>query len=95
MYENYNSRKPENIAVILGDHDLDKEDKTYHVIANVTRIILHPCFDSISYDNDIALLELSKTITFQKHIQPVCIPSYGLNYFIFLRKSIVNSFGLF
>ncbi|XP_038660371.1 transmembrane protease serine 11C-like [Scyliorhinus canicula] len=43
---------------------------------NIRKIIVHPDYDHpISFNNDIALLELSSPLTFNDFIQPICLPS--------------------
>ncbi|RWS07578.1 Trypsin-like serine protease 3 [Dinothrombium tinctorium] len=37
------------------------------------RIEVHPDFDKLSYENDIALIKLNSPLVFSKHIIPVCI----------------------
>lgn len=41
----------------------------------VSAIIRHRNFDSNTYNHDIALLKLRKTVEFNKNIRPVCLPS--------------------
>ncbi|KAK2884826.1 hypothetical protein Q8A73_021300 [Channa argus] len=44
---------------------------------NVSEIVLHPKFDSRTYDNDIALVKLSSPVTFTDYIRPVCLAASG------------------
>ncbi|XP_023648055.1 serine protease 27-like [Paramormyrops kingsleyae] len=39
----------------------------------VSRVIVHPLYDSQTHDNDIALMQLSATVTFTDYVQPVCL----------------------
>nr|XP_046255324.1 suppressor of tumorigenicity 14 protein homolog isoform X2 [Scatophagus argus] len=41
----------------------------------VKRIISHPDYNQMTYDYDIALLELSEPLQFTNTIQPICLPS--------------------
>uniref|UniRef100_A0A667XE49 Peptidase S1 domain-containing protein n=1 Tax=Myripristis murdjan TaxID=586833 RepID=A0A667XE49_9TELE len=43
------------------------------VLRNVTRILVHPNYDSDTSDNDIALLRLSSPVKFTDYIRPVCL----------------------
>lgn len=70
-------RTPRKIVVIMGDHDQIKTDEAEHVVATVKRFFISKDFDKTTYDCDIALLQMTKHIKFQKHIQPACLPSYG------------------
>ncbi|GLD71279.1 uncharacterized protein AKAME5_002260000 [Lates japonicus] len=47
------------------------------VSRTVARIILHPNYDSITNNNDIALLKLSSPVTFTDYIRPVCLAAGG------------------
>ncbi|KAM8869239.1 suppressor of tumorigenicity 14 protein homolog [Spinachia spinachia] len=42
---------------------------------SVQRIITHPDYNQMTFDYDIALLELSKPLEFTNTIQPICLPS--------------------
>ncbi|CAM4626246.1 unnamed protein product [Leuciscus chuanchicus] len=46
---------------------------TNEISRNVVTIIVHPSYDSNTHDNDIALLRLSSTVTFNDYIRPVCL----------------------
>uniref|UniRef100_A0A673K9G3 Trypsin I-P1-like n=1 Tax=Sinocyclocheilus rhinocerous TaxID=307959 RepID=A0A673K9G3_9TELE len=41
------------------------------------QIINHPNYDRLSKDNDIALIELSSSVTFSDYIKPVCLAVVG------------------
>ncbi|XP_067284119.1 trypsin-like [Pseudorasbora parva] len=41
------------------------------------RIINHPNYNDSSHDNDIALVQLSSSVTFSKYIKPVCLAAAG------------------
>lgn len=41
----------------------------------VKRIVSHPDYNQMTYDYDIALLELSEPLEFTNTIQPICLPS--------------------
>lgn len=43
------------------------------VSRRVSRIVLHPNYDSDSSNNDIALLRLSSAVAFTDYIRPVCL----------------------
>merc|ERR1711936_841342 len=60
--------------VLLGEHDHCKAQGSF-VLASVVH--KHPNFDidSASVDNDIAILKLSKDLTFSDKIKPVCLPT--------------------
>uniref|UniRef100_A0A8C5FGI9 ST14 transmembrane serine protease matriptase a n=1 Tax=Gadus morhua TaxID=8049 RepID=A0A8C5FGI9_GADMO len=39
------------------------------------RIIPHPYYNEYTYDNDIALMELSSSVPYSDHIRPICMPA--------------------
>ncbi|XP_026108471.1 serine protease 27-like [Carassius auratus] len=43
----------------------------------VIQVINHPNYDSRSNDNDIALVQLSSSVTFSDYIKPVCLAAAG------------------
>ncbi|XP_039987606.1 ST14 transmembrane serine protease matriptase a [Xiphias gladius] len=42
---------------------------------NLKQIIPHPNYNTFTYDNDIALMELDSPVTYSDYIKPVCLPS--------------------
>ncbi len=46
---------------------------THEISRNVRTIIVHPSYDRNTHNNDIALLQLSSTVTFNDYIRPVCL----------------------
>uniref|UniRef100_A0A8C5PQR1 Suppressor of tumorigenicity 14 protein homolog n=1 Tax=Leptobrachium leishanense TaxID=445787 RepID=A0A8C5PQR1_9ANUR len=47
---------------------------------SIKRIVAHKYFNDFSYDNDIAMLELSSPVTYSDFIQPICIPEKTHNF---------------
>ncbi|XP_030264304.1 ST14 transmembrane serine protease matriptase a [Sparus aurata] len=39
------------------------------------QIIAHPNYNSFTFDNDIALMELSSPVTYSDYIRPICLPA--------------------
>ncbi|CAG7819783.1 unnamed protein product [Allacma fusca] len=64
------------IEVFLGSHDLtDEEDSRQYQSVNSSYILQHPGFDSKTGANDIAIIRLAELVTFDRHVQPVYLPS--------------------
>ncbi|XP_063315789.1 transmembrane protease serine 12-like [Pelobates fuscus] len=59
--------------VVFGLHVLSKPGRAK--VSLIQYIVIHPLFSISSMDNDIALLRLSKDVTFTKYISPICLPS--------------------
>ncbi|KAE8603575.1 hypothetical protein XENTR_v10014377 [Xenopus tropicalis] len=60
-------------TVVVGQYDLTKNaqgEKTFQV----NRIVTHPKFNQKTFDNDLALLELTSSVTASQSARPVCLP---------------------
>ncbi|KAM8825427.1 trypsin-1-like [Synchiropus picturatus] len=44
---------------------------------SVSQVINHESYNSVTFDNDISLLQLSSTVTFTNFIRPVCLAAEG------------------
>uniref|UniRef100_A0A3Q2QZD8 Serine protease 56 n=1 Tax=Fundulus heteroclitus TaxID=8078 RepID=A0A3Q2QZD8_FUNHE len=44
-------------------------------VLKVNRIIAHPKFNPKTFNNDIALVELTSPVVLSEHVTPVCLPS--------------------
>ncbi|XP_050949807.1 ST14 transmembrane serine protease matriptase b [Labeo rohita] len=70
--EKYKYSQADQWEVYLGLHHQSKTSKS--TLRHVKRIISHPQYDPMSYDNDIALMELDSPVTLSQSIWPVCLP---------------------
>ncbi|KAM7314148.1 putative secreted salivary gland peptide [Ixodes scapularis] len=62
-------------SVRLGVVDLHSTgDDTRAINVDVKAIHRHPNFNVRTYNNDVALLELSKEVPFSEFVRPVCLP---------------------
>ncbi|RXN15811.1 suppressor of tumorigenicity 14-like protein [Labeo rohita] len=50
---------------------------SYETNRTASRIIKHPNFNFSNADNDIALIQLSSSVTFSDYIRPVCLAAAG------------------
>ncbi|KAG0418990.1 hypothetical protein HPB47_004434 [Ixodes persulcatus] len=63
------------LSVRLGVVDLHSTgDDTRAINVDVKAIHRHPNFNVRTYNNDVALLELSKEVPFSEFVRPVCLP---------------------
>uniref|UniRef100_A0A1I8JT28 Peptidase S1 domain-containing protein n=1 Tax=Anopheles arabiensis TaxID=7173 RepID=A0A1I8JT28_ANOAR len=82
------------VSVHVGQIHL-KETSEYTQTHGVQDIILHPEFNSNSFNNDIALLKLSTNITMTKYVQPVCLWTMDSNQEMIVGKNgTIVGFGL-
>uniref|UniRef100_A0A3Q2VS05 Peptidase S1 domain-containing protein n=1 Tax=Haplochromis burtoni TaxID=8153 RepID=A0A3Q2VS05_HAPBU len=70
------SSSPSGWTVSLGLQSLQGANPN-KVSRNVVKIILHPNYDSMTNNNDIALLRLSSPVRFTDYIRPVCLAASG------------------
>ncbi|XP_076382072.1 transmembrane protease serine 9-like [Megalopta genalis] len=69
--------KRSKIRVVLGDYDQYVNTDGRAIMRAVSAVIRHRNFDMNSYNHDVALLKLRKSVKFTKSIRPVCLPQTG------------------
>nr|AAI10118.1 Zgc:123295 [Danio rerio] len=52
----------------------------YQITKTVVQVINHPNYNNPSNDNDIALVKLDSSVTFNDYIEPVCLAAAGNTY---------------
>jgi secreted trypsin-like serine protease len=74
-YKNELAKKAEEATFYLGKHNIDSLSEQYNVVSSVTKFIVHPDWDSNDdrYDADIVIAVLTRTISFNKFIIPICL----------------------
>ncbi|KAM7312924.1 brain-specific serine protease 4 [Ixodes scapularis] len=75
------SKPPRYFTVRLGEYNV-REAEPDHAIQDIrlVRYVIHPQYSVPKrYNNDIALLELSKDIEFNRYVIPICLPSTTIN----------------
>ncbi|XP_038568564.1 transmembrane protease serine 9-like [Micropterus salmoides] len=68
------------VTVSLGLQSLQGSNPN-QVSRTVSQIIIHPNFNSRTFDNDICLLKLSSPVIFTTYIQPVCLAATGSTFY--------------
>ena len=61
-------------TVRLGDHNRQVKEGTEEDIPG-KRVIVHPDYNKIPIDSDIALIQLSRPATMNARVKTVCLPS--------------------
>jgi hypothetical protein len=82
-----------NVVVVVGDtvRYIKELTETTH---DVQLIIIHPQFDSTSFDYDIALLKLACTVQYKSQVRKICLPRSGdEQYYAPLTQCIVAGWG--
>ncbi|KAB0393301.1 hypothetical protein E2I00_002054, partial [Balaenoptera physalus] len=60
-------------TVVAGDHDRTLKEPTEQV-RRAKHIVVHEDFDRLTFDSDIALIQLSSALEFNSVVRPVCLP---------------------
>ncbi|KAK1151951.1 serine protease 27-like [Acipenser oxyrinchus oxyrinchus] len=66
--------------VLLGQIDLSSLEPS-GILNGVQRVIVHPAFNSQTMDNDMALLELNRSVIFTDYIMPVCLAESSSTFY--------------
>nr|XP_057922807.1 serine protease 56 isoform X2 [Doryrhamphus excisus] len=61
-------------TAVVGEFDITKTDPDEQIL-KVNRIIPHPKFNPKTFNNDIALVELTSPVVLSDRVTPVCLPS--------------------
>ncbi|XP_059409131.1 trypsin II-P29 [Carassius carassius] len=72
----FQSTAASNVKIYLG-RQLQTGSNPNEISRKVTRVITHPIYSSTTQNNDIALLQLSSSVTFTDYIRPVCLAAVG------------------
>ncbi|XP_015242181.1 PREDICTED: serine protease 56 isoform X2 [Cyprinodon variegatus] len=68
------SRSESYWTAVVGEFDITKKDPDEQVL-KVNRIIPHPKFNPKTFNNDIALVELTSPVVLSEYVTPVCLPT--------------------
>ncbi|XP_035205874.1 serine protease filzig-like isoform X2 [Stegodyphus dumicola] len=83
---------PNDVMLRLGEYNLYRTDESYpHVERRIYMIVIHPNFDPVTYENDLALLRFYEPVQFRANIVPVCLPISVGN--IAGRTAVVTGWG--
>lgn len=66
--------QPGTWEAYLGLH-MQKNFGNMMVKRDIKQIIPHPYYNHYTFDNDIALMEMSKPVDYSDYIRPICLPS--------------------
>uniref|UniRef100_A0A667ZVU0 Zmp:0000001329 n=1 Tax=Myripristis murdjan TaxID=586833 RepID=A0A667ZVU0_9TELE len=80
--------------VTLGDFDKRRPDPGEQVI-KVQKVVLHPHFHSFTFDSDVALLYLSRPVTWSPAVIAACLPDAHLAQYLLRDDSrgVVTGWG--
>lgn len=69
------------MVAVFGEFDISGELESKRSISkNVRRVIVYRGYNAVTFENDLALLELESPIQFDEHIVPICMPPDGSDF---------------
>lgn len=81
---------PKELTVVVGDHNISKEEGTEQTI-QVKDVILNPKYGKnleMFIDGDYAILKLDEPVKFTKYVNPICLPSNSDKSFDFVQARV-------
>ncbi|TDH11639.1 hypothetical protein EPR50_G00063010 [Perca flavescens] len=78
----------ETLRIYMGLTDVNSLGSPVFAVS----IHTHPEYNTINYNNDIALIKLQDPITFNSSIMPICLPAEGATYVTGVM-GLVSGFG--
>ncbi|KAK7085560.1 hypothetical protein SK128_006624 [Halocaridina rubra] len=65
----------QDLKLRLGEHDkTSNHESAYTIEKTIEHVVIHPEFDALSIDNNIALLKMDTPVTLNDGIRPICLP---------------------
>ncbi|CAH2292212.1 transmembrane protease serine 9 [Pelobates cultripes] len=87
----FNQTKLDHVTAHMGSTALNGADAVA-VKIGLKRVVQHPHFNPLTLDFDVAVVELVSPLTFNKFVQPVCLPS-ALQKFPAGWKCMISGWG--
>jgi len=78
-------------SIVVGEHDRTKREGS-EATYQVDKIISHENYDQEAMNNDIAMIKLSKPVSFNKFVSPICLPKHKRNIPVG-SKCFITGFG--
>ena len=64
-----------DIRIRAGEYNFDTDREPFPYVERAAKKkVVHPDFNSFTYENDLSLVQLDKPLEFQPHIGPICLP---------------------
>ncbi|XP_059823738.1 coagulation factor VII-like isoform X6 [Hypanus sabinus] len=75
----------QSFTVVLGEYNLEVDEGVEQTI-NVSRVHAHSRYSQMTFENDIALLELVTPIQFNNYTSPICLPETDFAEFFLMNS---------
>jgi hypothetical protein len=66
-----------DVRAVLGEHDRQNKTETVTVERKLASVKVYGTFNILTFNNDIAVLELESPVELGSTIRPACLPSDG------------------
>lgn len=64
------------IRIRVGEYDFSSvQEELPYVERGVAKKLVHPKYNFFTYEYDLALVKLDKSLDFAPHISPICLPA--------------------
>lgn len=75
-----------NTEIRLGKLHTNKPDRGKEQIVEPKGIFIHPYYSVETFDNDVALIQLSRRVTYTDYVRPICLPMHKIDADVNLLK---------
>lgn len=78
IFNIFNSKVAKDIIVRLGEHDFDvpNADRKDFLVDKIAR---HEDYETKTYQNDVAILQLKTKVAFTDEIMNICLPPFNFD----------------
>jgi chymotrypsin len=79
------------LEIVVGKHNLSSPN--INNLYSVSRIIIHPQWNTTTVRNDVAILKLTTSLIFSNEVFPVCLPSANSHSFLYGKNVVATGWG--
>ena len=76
----FNRVRPADILLVLGNIRSDGSSSPSQELRRIDAVYIREDFDEITYDNDIAVVSMDRSVKFTAFIRPLCLPEINEDY---------------
>lgn len=64
-----------DLEIVAGIYNTSDDTESSQQTIGIEKFVIHPQYDPNTYNNDVALLELSEDVRYTPQVSPVCFPT--------------------